>query len=68
VSLAQIQEIGAREGWWTLHRGRHGFFELVELWIENQFLLELLPPEFAAQYRDFMQPQNLKQVIAATTA
>jgi hypothetical protein len=66
TSEAQIEAIAAREGWRCLKRG--GFFEVIEIWLENRVLIELLPPAFADQYLAFMEPQTLKQFLAAKAA
>lgn len=58
ASEEQIMEIAAREGWRAETFSRDGVFSVVELWIENRMLLELLPPEFAARYLEVVTPQN----------
>jgi hypothetical protein len=65
VSEIQIQAIANREGWRAKLCDREGYFEVIEFWIENQIMVELLPPSIAPQYLAFMQPQSLKQVLAA---
>jgi hypothetical protein len=64
VSESVIWEIAAREGWHAVHCDRQDFFEVIELWLENQVLLELLPPTIAPKYLAFMQPESLKQFSA----
>lgn len=69
VSAAQIQAIADREGWRTVHAHRGDYFDVIEFWVENQQLIELLPPEIVNQYLTFMNPQSLQQaVIAAANA
>lgn len=68
TSEAQIRNIAAREGWQVMRCDRQGYFEVIELWIENQWLLELLPPNLAPQYLAFMQPQNLQQFLAQSNS
>lgn len=68
TSEAQIRDIAAREGWRVMHCDRQGYFEVIELWIENQWLLELLPPDLAPQYLAFMQPQSLQQFLAQSNS
>ncbi|PSB23749.1 hypothetical protein [Stenomitos frigidus] len=60
----QIRAIAAREGWRSVDRG--GFFDVIEVWLENRVLIELLSPAFASQYLAFMEAQRLKQFL--TTA
>ncbi len=62
---AEIQQIGAREGWRVVRCDREGFFSVIEFWVENTILIELLPPEMAAQYLAFtQQPDVLKYFVA----
>ncbi|NJO73916.1 MAG: hypothetical protein HC833_09325 [Leptolyngbyaceae cyanobacterium RM1_406_9] len=51
--------------WRSLHCNRDGFFEVVELWVENTLMIELLPPAIAHHYLSFMRPENLKQMLSA---
>ena len=47
--IDELLRIGARLGWTTEVQSR-GPFHVVELWVENEIMLELLPPPFAAEY------------------
>lgn len=67
VSEADIRSIAAREGWRVDRYNRGGFFDVIEFWIENHLLLELLPPELSAQYLAFLEPIALKEFIAAAS-
>jgi hypothetical protein len=60
VSIDRIQEIADREGWRMVlcHRG-DDYFDVIEFWLENQLLIELLPPEIVDKYLAFMEPQAL---------
>lgn len=61
LSEEQIFAIAEHEGWIARLCDR-AFFNLVELWIENRFLIELVPPaeqvRYAAFYRD---PANWRE-------
>jgi hypothetical protein len=60
----QIEQIGQREGWRVLTRKQGDApFSVIEFWLENQFLIEFLPPEFEAQYSQAMQPEIIEQVL-----
>jgi hypothetical protein len=61
----QIEQIAVREGWQTLLGNRGPFFQVVEFWVENRVLLELLTPKMAEQYKDFSTPQNWEQLVLA---
>jgi hypothetical protein len=68
IDEAKIYEIADREGWRAV-RCKHGdFFELIEFWVENEILLELLPPNLMEQYRVMVQPENLMAMLDAATA
>lgn len=64
TSEAQIYEIAKREGWHVQTCNRKGFFSVIEVWIENQQLLEFLPPTFAEQYLAFTEPRSLQQLVS----
>jgi hypothetical protein len=63
VSEFKIYEVGLREGW-RVARFNRGFFDVIEFWVENHMLLELLPAADAERYLDFMHPESLQQVLA----
>jgi hypothetical protein len=52
VSADAIIAIGVREGWLTRRSDRGGLFSVVELWLENKFLLEVVAAEEAQRYSD----------------
>lgn len=47
----EILAIGAREGWRTVRCSRGGIFEVIELWLENALMVEVLTAEMQADYR-----------------
>jgi hypothetical protein len=47
-----------------VHCERGGVFDLVELWIENRALVEVLPPEGADRYRAFYVPEVAGRMFA----
>ncbi len=65
LSQEQIERIAAREGWRAVRCNRDGFFDVIEFWVENTLMVELLTPQMAAKYVEFMQPQNLAKLFAA---
>jgi hypothetical protein len=46
----EILAIGEREGWRAVRCNRGGVFDVVELWLENAVLVEVLTPEMQADY------------------
>ena len=56
----EIEHIGAREGWHakTYGRGMLGhepFFHVIEFWLENRLMIEVVSPAMAREYRDFVK-------------
>ncbi|MBO3461805.1 hypothetical protein G7B40_014280 [Aetokthonos hydrillicola Thurmond2011] len=64
LSIEEIQRIGAREGW-RVFPCKRGPFEVVEFWIENRLMLELLTPQMSEQYLNAVNPQKLEQMAEA---
>lgn len=63
-TVEKIEQVGQREGWRTVRCNRDSFFDVIEFWLENKIMIELLTPEMAAQYITVTHPENLKQVFA----
>jgi len=65
LGIDEIKAIGAREGWRTLvcNRGE-GLFQLVEMWIENQFMLEVMTPEETERYVEITDPEFIARAFA----
>lgn len=55
-SVEEIREIAMREGWRVLVCDRDGLFELIEIWVENTFMLEVMTPEQTARYVEITDP------------
>ena len=65
---AEVEKIAARAGWhcFTCNRGP---FHVIEVWVENRTMVEILPPEFAREYLAFTRPDKvLTAMQAAATA
>jgi hypothetical protein len=74
----QVERIGAREGWRakTFGRGMKGhepFFHVIEFWLENRLIIEVVSPAMAREYEDFLkgaqsammsEPESLRLVRA----
>jgi hypothetical protein len=60
LSESEVREIGAREGWRTLVCNRaEGLFQLIELWVEDRFMLEVMTPAQTARYVEITSPEFL---------
>jgi hypothetical protein len=63
VNTDQIQAIADREDWRMVQcRRGDDYFDVIEFWIENQLLIELLPPEIIERYLTFMEPRSLQEM------
>jgi hypothetical protein len=60
ISLEEIERIGEREGWRVVPANRDGLFDVVEFWVENRLMLELLTPAIVSKYLEALSPQHLK--------
>jgi hypothetical protein len=65
LGVGELKAIGAREGWRTLvcNRGE-GLFQLVEMWIDNAFMLEVMTPEQTARYVEITDPKFIAKAFA----
>lgn len=64
LSEQEVKAIGKREGWRTLTCNRdNGFFQLIEIWIENRFMLEVMTPEMTKRYLEITDPVFLAQTF-----
>ena len=61
---ASIKAIAKREGWrcFTANRGG-GLFQLIEVWIENRFMIEVNTPEMTQVYRETVTPENWAEFL-----
>lgn len=65
LSIGEIKAIAKREGWRTLvcNRGE-GLFQLVEVWIEDRFMLEVMTPEQTERYIEITSPEFIAKAFA----
>ena len=65
-SVDEIRDLAAREGWRVLvcNRGE-GLFQLVEVWVENTFMLEVMTPEQTARYVEITNPAFMEAAFEA---
>lgn len=65
----EVLAIGEREGWRAVRctRGRD-FFDVIELWIEETTMIEVLTDEMQKQYLAFATPANFRAFAAAAAA
>ncbi len=64
-SISEIREIANREGWRVLVCNRDGgLFQLIEIWVENTFMLEVMTPEQTARYVEITNPAFIADFFA----
>lgn len=64
LNEAEVKEIAKSEGWRVLTCNRGGgLFQLIEIWIENRFMLEVMTPEQTARYIEITQPEFLSKAF-----
>lgn len=65
LSLTDVLAIGKREGWITKVRKRGGMFGVIELWIENVQMIEVLTADMAEEYLATMTIAGWRSALAA---
>ena len=66
-SIEEIREMAKREGWRVLVCNRGGgLFQLVEVWVENTLMLEVMTPEQTKRYVEITDPQFMDAAFADT--
>lgn len=65
LASAEILAIARQAGWLARTCLRGGLFELVELWVENAFLVELFDPAQAAHFRQTISARQWQAMLAA---
>lgn len=66
-NIEEIRAIANREGWRVLVCNRGGgLFQLVEVWIENTLMFEVMTPEQTARYIEITNPKFMEAAFAET--
>lgn len=65
IGEAELHRIAEREWWLCRVCARGGAFHVVEVWVENQILIEALTPAMQAEYLAFANPRNWGTNLAA---
>jgi hypothetical protein len=61
---ADAVEAIARRADWQCFRCDRGPFHVIEVWVENETMVEILPPEYAREYLAFTRPENVRAAMA----
>jgi hypothetical protein len=54
----------ARHAAWHCFDCNRGPFHVIEVWVENETMVEILPPEYAREYLAFTRPDNIRAALA----
>jgi hypothetical protein len=58
-----VQAVAQRAGWHCYDCNR-GPFHVIEVWVENETMVEILPPDYALEYLAFTRPDNVRAAMA----
>lgn len=64
-SASEVIALARAAGWQARVCSRGGFFDLVEVWVENAYLVEVLDPAQLAQYRRSMTLENWQRAFGS---
>jgi hypothetical protein len=67
ADASRIEAIARREGWPCFVCSR-GAFGVVEVWVEGETMIELLPPDFARQYLEMARDMAVALAAAPSRA
>jgi hypothetical protein len=59
----EIVDMARTAGWHARICNRGGFFDVVEVWVENAYLVEMLDPAQLRDYRNAMTIENWKRAF-----
>ena len=62
-----VQAIARRAEWQCFDCNR-GPFHVIEVWVENETMVEILPPAYAQEYLAFTRPDKIEAAMAAGRA
>jgi hypothetical protein len=62
-----VLAIAQRAGWQCFDCNR-GPFHVIEVWVENETMVEVLPPAYAREYLAFTRPDSIKAAMARAPA
>jgi hypothetical protein len=65
---AEIVDLAKAAGWRAIACERAGVFGVVEVWVDNTFLVEVLVPAEVDRYRKFMNPEGCGEMFGPSIA
>ncbi|HEX3862517.1 MAG TPA: hypothetical protein VHY35_12555 [Stellaceae bacterium] len=67
TDAGKVEDIARRAGW-EVFRCNRGPFHVIEVWVENETMIEILPPDYAAEYLSFTQKDKVLASMANAPA
>jgi len=64
LSIAEVEEIGRKYGCHTSLCQRGPWFRVIELWVDNCLMLEMMTPEMQAEYQQSITPENWRAMLS----
>lgn len=68
LDLQSVFRIAKRERWIAKYRRRGGLFGVIEMWIEDCQMVEVLTPEMQREYLQSATVENWERMLAARAA
>jgi hypothetical protein len=65
LGIEEVEEIGKRYGCQTRVCQRGPWFRVIEFWVDNALMLEMLTPEMQQEYRDNVTIENWRAMLPA---
>jgi len=62
---AEVFALAAENGWQAKYRKRGGAFGVIEFWVENRFMVEVLTAQMQAEYLATMTPAGWRAALEA---
>jgi hypothetical protein len=62
LAVDEVLAIAKREDWTARVCDRGGAFKVIEFFLENKFMLELMTDDELRRYQHFMKPENLRMI------
>jgi hypothetical protein len=67
ADAAAVEAIARRENW-PCYVCSRGPFHVVEVWVESETMIEVLPPDFAREYLEFFDPDKIATAMTTGPA
>jgi len=65
LDRVEVLALAAAEGWIAKYRKRGGLFGVIEFWLENRLMIEVLTPDMQAEYLATLTPKGWSEALAA---